>query len=141
MKKKLSRVHSHTMELPRLIVVGNNNLNQIGKFLKTLSNPKKVSIISGKNVKSILSKKIEKSLASSKIKFKWELTSTNDPNSMKKIQIKLEKSNDDLLLGIGGGRSVDIAKISAYKLKKPFVSIPTSASHDGMSSPFVSVRV
>jgi glycerol-1-phosphate dehydrogenase [NAD(P)+] len=51
------------MELPRLIVVGNNNLNQIGKFLKTLSNPKKVSIISGKNVKSILSKKIEKSLA------------------------------------------------------------------------------
>ena len=140
MKKKLSRAHSHTMELPRLIVVGNNNLNQIGKFLKTLSNPKKVSLISGKNVKSILGKKIEKSLTSSKIKFRWELTSTNDPNSIKNIQKKLEKSNDDLLLGIGGGRSVDIAKISAYKLKKPFVSVPTSASHDGMSSPFVSVR-
>ena len=59
MKKKLSRVHSHTMELPRLIVVGNNNLSQIGKFLKTLSNPKKVCLISGKNVKSIQGKKIE----------------------------------------------------------------------------------
>ena len=140
MKKKLSRIHSHTMELPRLIVVGNNNLSQLGKFLKTLSNPKKVSLISGKNVKSILGKKIEKSLTVSKIKFRWELTTSNDPDSIKNIQKKLKKSNDDLLLGIGGGRSVDIAKISAYKLKKSFVSVPTSASHDGMSSPFVSIR-
>ena len=127
MKKKLSRAHSHTMELPRLIVVGNNNLNQIGKFVKTLSNPKKVCLISGKNVRPIVGKKIEKSLSSSKIKFR-------------RIQTKLEKPNYDLLLGIGGGRAVDIAKISAYKLKKSFVSIPTSASHDGISSPFVSVR-
>ena len=140
MKKKLSRIHSHTMELPRLIVVGNNNLSQLGKFLKTLSNPKKVSLISGKNVKSILGKKIERSLTASKIKFRWEMTASNDPGSIKNIQRKLEKSNDDLLLGIGGGRSVDIAKISAYKLKKSFVSVPTSASHDGMSSPFVSIR-
>ena len=64
----------------------------------------------------------------------------NDPDSIKNIQKKLKKSNDDLLLGIGGGRAVDIAKISAYKLKKSFVSVPTSASHDGMSSPFVSIR-
>ncbi len=84
MKKKLSRIHSHTMELPRLIVVGNNNLSQLGKFLKTLSNPKKVSLISGKNVKSILGKKIEKSLTVSKIKFRWELATSNDPD----IQIK-----------------------------------------------------
>ena len=140
MKNKLSRAHSHTMELPRLIVVGNNNLNQIGKFVKTLSNPKKVCLISGKNVRPIVGKKIEKSLSSSKIKFRWELSTTNDPASIKRIQTKLEKPNYDLLLGIGGGRAVDIAKISAYKLKKSFVSIPTSASHDGISSPFVSVR-
>ena len=140
MKKKLSRAHSHTMELPRLIVVGNNNLNQIGKFVKTLSNPKKVCLISGKNVRPIVGKKIEKSLSSSKINFRWELSTTNDPASIKRIQTKLEKPNYDLLLGIGGGRAVDIAKISAYKLKKSFVSIPTSASHDGISSPFVSVR-
>jgi len=120
--------------------VGNNNLSQLGKFLKTLSNPKKVSLISGKNVKDILGKKIERSLTASKIKFRWELTTSNDPDSIKNIQKKLKKSNDDLLLGIGGGRSVDIAKISAYKLKKSFVSVPTSASHDGMSSPFVSIR-
>jgi glycerol-1-phosphate dehydrogenase [NAD(P)+] len=28
----------------------------------------------------------------------------------------------------------------AYSIKKPFISIPTSASHDGISSPFVSLK-
>ena len=39
------------MELPRQIVVGEKNIKQVGEFLRSLSNPKKVSIISGKNVK------------------------------------------------------------------------------------------
>ena len=41
---------------------------------------------------------------------------------------------------MGGGRSVDVAKLCSFNLKIPFVSIPTSASHDGIASPFVSVR-
>ena len=45
-----------------------------------------------------------------------------------------------MIIGIGGGRSVDIAKMIAFNLKKPFVSLPTAASHDGIASPFVSVR-
>jgi glycerol-1-phosphate dehydrogenase [NAD(P)+] len=46
----------------------------------------------------------------------------------------------DFIIGFGGGRSVDLAKMTAYGLGKPFLSIPTSASHDGISSPFVSIR-
>jgi glycerol-1-phosphate dehydrogenase [NAD(P)+] len=30
--------------------------------------------------------------------------------------------------------------MTAYNLGKPFISVPTSASHDGISSPFVSMR-
>ena len=49
------------MELPRQIVVGEKNIGQVGEFLRSLSNPKKVSIISGKNVKKIIGKEIDKS--------------------------------------------------------------------------------
>ena len=45
-----------------------------------------------------------------------------------------------MIIGLGGGRSVDVAKLCSFNLKIPFVSIPTSASHDGIASPFVSVR-
>ena len=30
--------------------------------------------------------------------------------------------------------------MTAFHLKKPFISVPTSASHDGISSPFASIR-
>ena len=57
---------SHTMELPRQIVVGEKNIGQVGEFLRSLSNPKKVSIISGKNVKKIIGKQIDQSLKDAK---------------------------------------------------------------------------
>ena len=131
---------SHTMELPRLIVVGEKNIGKIGNFLKSLNDAKKVSLISGSNVKKIVQKKIDESLASSNIKKSWYLSKINDAKSIKEIEKKIRKNKTNLVIGVGGGRSVDVAKMIAFNLGKPFVSIPTSASHDGIASPFVSVK-
>jgi len=128
------------MELPRLIVVGEKNINDIGSFLKSLKNIKKVSLVSGNNVKKIVQKKIEISLSASKIQMVWHLAETNDKKSIKKIEQNVGKSKSELIVGVGGGRSVDIAKIIGFNLDLPFVSIPTSASHDGIASPFVSIK-
>ena len=132
---------SHTMELPRQIVVGENNIEEVGKFLHGLCpNSKKVSIISGKNVKKIFGQQIDSSLKESKINSIWHLATSNLVKDTKQIQNKVKNAKTDLIIGIGGGRSVDIAKLCSFNLRKPFVSIPTSASHDGIASPFVSVR-
>jgi len=128
------------MELPRLIVIGEKNINEFGKFLRSLDNPKKVSIISGIYVKKFIQKKIESSLASSKIRYVWHNSKNNEIKLIKEIQKNVKKDNSDLIIGIGGGRSVDIAKMIAFNIKKSFVSLPTAASHDGIASPFVSVR-
>ena len=132
---------SHTMELPRQIVVGENNIQEVGEFLHGLSaNSKKVSIISGKNVKKIFGQEIDSSLKESRINSIWHLANSNLVQDTKQIQKKVKNAKTDLIIGIGGGRSVDIAKLCSFNLRKPFVSIPTSASHDGIASPFVSVR-
>ena len=133
-------MRSHKMELPRLIVVGEKNINDIGSFLKSLKNIKKVSLVSGNNVKKIVQSKIESSLSASKIQMVWHLAETNDKRSIKKIEQNVGKSKSELIVGVGGGRSVDIAKIIGFNLDLPFVSIPTSASHDGIASPFVSIK-
>ena len=70
----------------------------------------------------------------------WHLAETNDKRSIKKIEQNVDKSKSELIVGVGGGRSVDIAKIIGFNLDLPFVSIPTSASHDGIASPFVSIK-
>lgn len=131
---------SHTMELPRQIVIGEKNIDGIGNFIANLANPKKVSLVSGDRVRKITYKKVERALSDSKIKNVWHISTNNDVKAAKKTQQEIKKDGSDLIIGIGGGRSVDIAKMVAFNLKKPFVSVPTSASHDGIASPFVSLR-
>lgn len=133
-------MQSHTMELPRLIEIGEKNIADFGKFLNSLNKPKKVSLIAGINVQKVLRKKIEKSLKSKKIQFIWHTSKDNQVKSLNQIQKNVKKDNSDLIVGIGGGRSVDTAKLISYNLGKQFVSLPTAASHDGMASPFVSVK-
>jgi len=128
------------MELPRLIEIGEKNINDFGKFLISLNKPKKVSLIAGTNVQKNLKKKIEKALKTKKIQFIWHTSIDNQIKSLNQIQKDVKKDNSDLIAGIGGGRSVDTAKLISYNLGKPFVSVPTAASHDGMASPFVSVK-
>lgn len=140
MTKNHERMQSHSMELPRLIEIGERNINEFGSFLNSLNRPKKVSLISGKNVQKVLQKKIEKSLLSNEIQFIWHISKDNQIQSLNQIEKNVEQDNTDLIVGIGGGRSVDTAKMIAYNLSKPFVSLPTAASHDGMASPFVSVK-
>ena len=133
-------MQSHTMELPRQIVVGEKNISEFGDFLHNLTKPKKVSLISGIHVKKILKEKIEKSLKSKRIQFVWHLSKDNLITSLNKIEKDVKKDHSDIVAGIGGGRSVDTAKMVSFNLDIPFVSVPTAASHDGMASPFVSVK-
>ncbi len=60
MTKIQDRMQSHTMELPRLIKIGEKNIGDFGSFLNLLNKPKKVSLISGINVQKVLRVKIEK---------------------------------------------------------------------------------
>jgi glycerol-1-phosphate dehydrogenase [NAD(P)+] len=127
------------MELPRLIEIGEKNIGDFGRFLISLNKPKTISLISGTNVQRIIKKKIEDSLKSSKIKFVWHTSGDNTITAIDQIEKDVKKDQSDLIVGVGGGRSVDTAKMIAYNLSKPFVSMPTAASHDGMASPFVSI--
>ncbi len=140
MTKNHDRISAHTMELPRLIVVGEKNIGDLGKFLNSLTRPKKVSLISGVNVRKKVQKKIDAALKSKKIRFVWHSVFDNKLKSFNVLERVVKKDKSDLIVGVGGGRAVDAAKMIAFNLSKPFVSVPTAASHDGMASPFVSVK-
>jgi glycerol-1-phosphate dehydrogenase [NAD(P)+] len=129
------------MELPRKILVGDNLISELGNFIRDINNGiSEVVIISGESVKNNFENKIRESLDFYGIKNYWFIRKEASFDAVSKITAEIEKLKLDLILGIGGGKSVDVGKMIAYSIKKPYISIPTSASHDGISSPFVSLK-
>ncbi len=45
----------------------------------------------------------------------------------------------DYIVGVGGGKNIDVGKASAWKSSLPFVSFPTILSNDGIASPIASL--
>lgn len=47
---------------------------------------------------------------------------------------ELKSVNPDVVMGIGGGKTIDVAKAVGSKLQKPFIIVPTIAATDAPSS-------
>jgi glycerol-1-phosphate dehydrogenase [NAD(P)+] len=129
------------MQLPRKVIIGDRILNNTLEFIKdnTLKN-EKIALITGINVKKIINKLVEDNFLENNIKYQWIIAGDASFQSVQNIEKELQNEKIEIIVGIGGGRCIDIGKMTANNLKKPFISIPTSASHDGISSPFVSLR-
>jgi len=55
------------------------------------------------------------------------------------LQTSLRSKAYDAVVGIGGGRTLDVAKYAATRLALPMVSVPTNLAHDGIASPVSSL--
>jgi glycerol-1-phosphate dehydrogenase [NAD(P)+] len=129
------------MELPRKILVGDNVISELGNFVTDINNRiSNVVIISGETVRTKIEDNIKKSFEKSHISNYWFIRKDASFETVSRIKLDIEELKPDIILGIGGGKSVDVGKMVAYGIKKSFISIPTSASHDGISSPFVSLK-
>ena len=57
-----------------------------------------------------------------------------------RIRSAVVEAGADAVVGIGGGRTIDVAKYAAFLAAVPFVAVPTQASHDGICSPVAVLR-
>ena len=130
----------HLMELPNRVLIGHNIIGEFGSFLNDLGVDKPVLFVSGKNVQNVVKSSITESLEISQHKFDWKIIDNATISITDEVSELCKSNNYGIIVGIGGGKSVDVAKLSSYHAKIPFVSFPTSASHDGIASPFASLK-
>ena len=133
------------MELPRKILIGESVISDLGSLVRSLGpDVSSVAIITGKKVRARAGGECADALRKESLASSWHVVSNASMETVNMLQDKLMMAGDeslpDLVIGFGGGRSVDVAKMTAFKIGRPFLSVPTSASHDGISSPFVSIR-
>ena len=123
----------NVLVMPQKYIQGAGALNELGKWSKTFGS--KVYVILDKFVEGIAGKRILKSISDAKIE--GTLNIFNGESSMEEINrhIKLAKAyGAEVIVGVGGGKTLDTAKAVAHLNKIPVVVSPTLASTDAPTS-------
>jgi len=130
------------MRLPREIVVGNGSLRLVSDVCRTLDFLKSALVITGPKTLHVAGLRIIDLLEAEGIKVHCHIISSNSAmlSDVKEAEKKIKMCQPQVVFGVGGGTKIDIAKLSSAHQNIPFISIPTTASHDGMASPFASIK-
>ncbi len=134
----LNMKEAKRMELPREVWMGPNVLEKTPETVRKLGLGEKGHIVSGEKTYKIAGEEVENSLLNSAFEINHTIVSQADTENVEKVLTNMEKP--DFLLGIGGGKCIDVAKSASHKIEKPFLSIPTAASHDGISSSRAAIK-
>jgi glycerol-1-phosphate dehydrogenase [NAD(P)+] len=130
----------HRMQLPREIVVGNETLELIGKICKRLGFSESALVVTGPHTHLIAGQKVIDILDDAGINVDQLIVSSFTVKDVKTVEEKIRELKPQVVLGIGGGTKIDVAKLGSARQEVPFISIPTTASHDGIASSVVSLR-
>ncbi len=127
---------SSWMQLPRDVVIGHDVYGQIPAVCRDLKLGSSALLISGRGTMGVAGERVLSALANG-----HSVTSFVAGEISPSVIADAEKAaaGADFLIGVGGGRVIDTAKIVAYNLDLPFISVPTAASHDGIASARASV--
>jgi len=126
------------MILPRMVVTGPGVLEQLPAIIAELDIPERGLIVCDTNTLEIAGNQVIEYLeAGGHPMQKIEIAGAN-VDELERVESFSD--NIDFLVGLGGGRPIDLAKQAGFNNNIPFISIPTAASHDGFGSARASIR-
>lgn len=130
----------HYMQLPREIVVGNGAVERVAEISKRLGFNQSALIIAGSRTNDIAGKRVKDLLEKEGIKVDTFLIETATINDVQSVEERIRVVKPRIVFGVGGGTKIDVAKCSSARAQIPFISVPTTASHDGIASPLSSIK-
>ena len=129
---------ARSMVLPRMVVTGPGVLEQIPAIIAELDIPERGLIVCDTNTLDIAGNKVIEYLEAGG--HPMEKVEIKGANIEELERVEAYSGKVDFLVGLGGGRPIDIAKQAGFNKNTPFISIPTAASHDGLGSARASIR-
>src|SRR5688572_18801567 len=128
------------MVFPRHVLVGTNAMDRLGEVIADLELEANGVVVVDPVTRKLCGDKVEKALAKSG--FVAHFYDSPGP-TMASVQGAIKfgrKVGANWYAGAGGGSVIDVAKLAAFEHGPAFVSVPTSASHDGICSGRASIK-
>lgn len=128
------------IELPREVWMGPRVLKRVSDVCNRLHVGKRALIISDSITFKLAGSSVHRILSEKNFEVRYSLIEQADMTTVARIRELIRKDRIDFLLGVGGGKCIDVAKLASFREGKPFVSVPTAASHDGIASARASIK-
>jgi glycerol-1-phosphate dehydrogenase [NAD(P)+] len=140
MEDRESFSKSKSMELPRKVVIGHDALLQVVEVCDDLKLGTATLVVADENTKKIAGDAVRDLLRDGGYDVQSVVIKEADMASIDMVKNLAVEIDADFLLGVGGGRPIDVAKCASTNTKIPFLSVPTAASHDGIVSSRASIK-
>ncbi|MFB6112647.1 MAG: NAD(P)-dependent glycerol-1-phosphate dehydrogenase [Halodesulfurarchaeum sp.] len=122
------------IRLPRNVVVGHDVLGNVVNVIADSHLSGRPHIVTSPTPRTIAAEPIRDSLEADGLDPSITVIETASFESVEVVLEDAKLADAGYLLGVGGGKAIDIAKMAADELGVGFVSVPTAASHDGIVS-------
>lgn len=130
----------HYMQLPREVIVGKGTLQRIPELTKRLHLKGKALVMSDPFCFDLAGKAVSDFLTETGLTVDFLLVETMTSKAVSDIEAQIKEIKPQVLFGVGGGTIIDAAKVSSKSQNIPFISVPTTVSHDGIASPLASIK-
>ncbi len=131
---------SKIMEFPRNVIVGHGVLDEIPDLCRKVSMGYHPLIVHDEKTKEIAGERTIETLKDEGYTTEDVIVEKATINEVEKVKNYAMKWGAEFLIAVGGGTVIDITKLASFNYNVPFISIPTTASHDGIASPQASIK-
>ena len=128
------------MCMPRTIIVGHRVLPRITEICGELVPGTEIMIITGSDTYKVAGREVESILTDDGYNVSMFKAGIADSDTVANAVSAVMESGAKAIVAVGGGSKIDVGKIAAKTTRRPLISVPTSASHDGIASGRASLK-
>ena len=121
---------SKTMVFPRDVRVGHGALDELGSVLHDLGVGEHALVVTGPTTRRLAGERALEVVRKAGYGAALLQVASATLDQVAAVEVEARQQRPAVVLGVGGGSVIDVAKLAAFRIGAPFVSVPTSASHD-----------
>jgi len=122
------------IRLPRNVVVGHGVLARAGKAITETHLSGRPLVVTSPTPREVAGEHVVGQLRGQGPSPEVVVVEEASFDAVERVLERIDEIEPGYLVGVGGGKAIDITKMAASERQLGFVSIPTAASHDGIVS-------
>jgi len=131
---------ARSMLFPRHVLAGHGVLRNIPDICRDFGFKGVSVIVTGPRTKKLAGEEVGELLEEAGYEVQFAVVGEATHENLIRLQEECREMDASFLLAVGGGSKIDLCKMVAKNLNLSFISVPTSASHDGIASGRASIR-